>query len=89
MLIFGCNTSRINLLKKELSKSFAMKDLGPAKQILGMQSTRDRNAKKLWLSQERYIEKVLERFSMYKDKKVSIPLAPHFRLSVKQNSLHR
>ena len=36
MLIVGQNLSRINSLKKELSKSFAMKDLGPARQILGM-----------------------------------------------------
>ena len=35
MLIVGQNVSRINNLKKELSKSFAMKDLGPAKQIIG------------------------------------------------------
>ena len=31
MLIVGHNLSRIDKLKKELSKSFAMKDLGPAK----------------------------------------------------------
>ncbi|GMI85508.1 cysteine-rich RLK (RECEPTOR-like protein kinase) 8 [Hibiscus trionum] len=51
MLIVGRNTSRIDKLKQELSKSFAMKDLGPAKQILGIKLTRDRKAKKLWLSQ--------------------------------------
>ena len=50
MLIIGKNASRINQLKKQLSKSFAMKDLGPAKQILGIRITRDRNARKLWLS---------------------------------------
>jgi len=50
MLIVGHNLSRINSLKKELSKLFAMKDLGPARQILGMHISRDREAKKLWLS---------------------------------------
>ncbi|PHT68791.1 hypothetical protein T459_28278 [Capsicum annuum] len=35
----------IQKLKQELSKSFSMKDLGPAKQILGMQIVRDRKAK--------------------------------------------
>ena len=64
MLIVGRDVSQINSLKKELSKSFAMKDLGPAKQILGMRISRDRKCGKLWLSQERYIEKVLERFNM-------------------------
>ncbi|GMI87287.1 cysteine-rich RLK (RECEPTOR-like protein kinase) 8 [Hibiscus trionum] len=54
MLIVGRNASRIDKLKQELSKSFAMKDLGPTKQILGIRLTRDRKAKKLWLSQERF-----------------------------------
>ncbi|URE13498.1 Retrotransposon protein [Musa troglodytarum] len=35
-------------LKKELSESFAMKDMRPAKQILGMQISRDRKTKKIW-----------------------------------------
>lgn len=41
-----------------------MKDLGPTKQILGMEIARDRKAEKLWLSQEEYIERILERFNM-------------------------
>ena len=42
----------IQKIKKELSKTFVMKDLGSAKHILGMQILRDRKADKLWLSQE-------------------------------------
>ena len=84
MLVVGHNTCRIQKLKQELSKSFAMKDLGPARQILGMQIVRDRKAKKLVLSQEKYIQKVLRRFSMDKAKVVSTPLAMHFKLSTKQ-----
>ena len=36
MLIVGRDTGKIDKLKKELSKSFEMKDLGPASQILGI-----------------------------------------------------
>ena len=61
-----------------------MKDLGPAKQIIGMKIIRDRGGKKLWLSQERYIEKVLERFNMSTAKLVVSPLVGHFKLSSKQ-----
>ena len=50
MLIVGHDANKIKSLKNELSKAFAMKDLGSAKQILGMQITRDRKNKKLWLS---------------------------------------
>ena len=84
MLIIGHDPSKIDKLKRELSKSFAMKDLGPAKQILGMKISRDRKNGKLWLSQESYIEKVLERFNMSKAKAVCSPLAGHFKLSSKQ-----
>uniref|UniRef100_A0A3Q7ED15 Reverse transcriptase Ty1/copia-type domain-containing protein n=1 Tax=Solanum lycopersicum TaxID=4081 RepID=A0A3Q7ED15_SOLLC len=80
----GCAQERIQKLKQELSKSFAMKDLGPARQILGMLNVRDRKARKLVLSQEKYIQKVLCRFSMDKAKVVCTPLAMHFKLSTKQ-----
>nr|GEW73389.1 retrovirus-related Pol polyprotein from transposon TNT 1-94 [Tanacetum cinerariifolium] len=83
MLIVGKNIGRIAQLKRDLSKSFAMKDLGPAKQILGIRIFRDRGAKKLHISQEQYIEKVLRRFNMDKAKVVSSPLTPNFKLTDK------
>jgi hypothetical protein len=42
MIVAGSNMQDINVLKKKLSNSFAMKDLGVAKKILGMRITRDR-----------------------------------------------
>ena len=66
MLIVGRDTNKIYKLKKELSKSFEMKDLGPASQILGINISRDRTNRKLRLSQESYIEKVLDKFNMGK-----------------------
>ncbi|KAL6336537.1 hypothetical protein AAG906_025087 [Vitis piasezkii] len=75
------NVSRIDNLKKRLSKSFAMKDLGLVKRILGIRIERDRASKKLCMLQEQYIEKVLARFNMGKAKVVSSPLASHFKLS--------
>uniref|UniRef100_A0A2N9FLT3 Integrase catalytic domain-containing protein n=1 Tax=Fagus sylvatica TaxID=28930 RepID=A0A2N9FLT3_FAGSY len=83
MLIVGQDANMVGSLKNELFKSFDMKDLGPARQILGMQILRDRKAKKLWLSQEKYIERVLERFNMKHAKLVSTPLGGHFKLSKK------
>ena len=47
MLIVGGCKQEIDKLKKLLSKEFAMKDLGAAKQILGMRITRNRNSLKL------------------------------------------
>ena len=42
MLVVGSNMQEINVLKRKLANSFAMKDLGAAKQILGMRITRDK-----------------------------------------------
>ena len=83
MLIVGQDASMISNLKKELFKAFDVKDLGPARQILGMEITRDRRAKKLWLSQEKYVKRILERFNMKYAKLVNTPLASHFKLCKK------
>ncbi|KAE8727716.1 putative ribonuclease H protein [Hibiscus syriacus] len=57
---------------------------GAAKKILGMEICRDRDSRKLWLSQWGYVEKMLERFMMSSAKPVSTPLANHFKLSSEQ-----
>lgn len=57
-----------------------MKYLGEASKILDMQIRQDRKAKKLWLSQEKYVEKVLQKFNIDNAKAVSFPLAQHFKL---------
>ena len=68
MLVAGSNMQEINVLKRKLANSFAMKDLGAAKQILGMRITRDRKNRKLTLSHNEYIQKVLKRFNMHNAK---------------------
>ena len=85
MLIVGRDTCKIDKLKKEVSKTFEMKDLGSASQILGIKISRDRTNGKLWLSQESYIEKVLDKFNMGKAKPMSSPLGSHLKLSSKQS----
>ncbi|KAL6327365.1 hypothetical protein AAG906_018967 [Vitis piasezkii] len=77
MLIVGRDTSKINKMKNELSKSFEIKDLESANRTNG----------KLWLSQESYIEKVLDKFNMGKAKPMSSPLGSHLKLSSKQSPL--
>ena len=46
-----------------------------------MRITRDRKNRKLTLSQNEYIEKVLKRFNMQNAKPGSTPFASHFKLS--------
>ena len=64
MLIAAKSKVEITKLKKLLSSEFDMKDLGAAKKILGMEITRDRKSGLLFLSQQNYVKKVLQRFNM-------------------------
>ncbi|XP_073039361.1 uncharacterized protein [Primulina eburnea] len=57
MLIAGAYLEEIDKLKIKLSKEFAMKDLGAAKQILGIRILRDRVNVILKFSQEEYVKK--------------------------------
>ncbi|KAE8719673.1 hypothetical protein F3Y22_tig00109926pilonHSYRG00011 [Hibiscus syriacus] len=84
MLIAAKNMDDVIGLKTLLSREFDMKDLGAAKKILGMEICRDRDSRKLRLSQRGYVEKMLERFAMSSAKPVSTPLANHFKLSSEQ-----
>lgn len=84
MLIVGKDKTNIAAIKKALSKSFAMKDLGAVKKILGMKINRDRFRRMLWMPQEAYIKKVLERFNMHNAKTVHVPLPGHLKLSKTQ-----
>ncbi|KAL2237238.1 UNVERIFIED_CONTAM: Retrovirus-related Pol polyprotein from transposon TNT 1-94 [Sesamum indicum] len=81
ILIAGSNVKEINRLKDQLSTKFDMKDLGEARQILGMKITRDKGTGKLWLFQSDYIEKVLCRLKMENAKPVGTPLGNQFKLS--------
>ena len=64
MLVGGSNMDHFKGLKQQLVHSFSMKDLGVEKQILGMNICRDRKNRKLTLSEDDYVEKVLQCFSM-------------------------
>jgi len=66
-----------------LSAEFEMKELGKAKRILGMDINKNRSKGKLFLSQQGYIKKVVEKFRMHESKPVSTPLGQHDNLSTK------
>ena len=62
-ILIACKSKKmVQELKATLSQKFEMKDLGPARKILGMEIFRDRDKKVLHLSQGGYIRKVLERY---------------------------
>jgi len=85
MLIAARNKGQIQKLKTQLKKKLYMKDLEETKKILDIKITRDRGSGGLYLSQENYVLKVLERFNMAEAKSVTTLLASHFKLSSKQS----
>lgn len=80
MLVASKSMQEIKILKKDLGTVFEMKDLGPAKKILGMEITRNRKELRLELSQCDYIEKILKLVQMEKAKPVKTPIGIHFKL---------
>ena len=81
LLLVASNIEDINVLKWKLAKSFVIKDLSVAKQILGMRITRDRKNHNLTLSQGEHIEKVFEIFKLQNAKPLSTPFVDHFKQS--------
>ena len=64
ILISGSDMQEINNFKRELSKQFAIKDLGATRLILIMRISRDIAVGTLTLSQVEYINKVFSQFNM-------------------------
>ena len=80
ILIACTRVDEIQKLKLLLSGEFEMKDLGNAKQILGMEITRDRTLRRIYLTQKGYLEKELDRFGFEDVKPVMTSLSQQFRL---------
>ena len=64
MLLSGRHTGELVELDRKPRLKFSMKDLRPARDILGMKISQNRNRRQLFLSQTDYIGCVLERFKM-------------------------
>ena len=64
ILLAGNDIEMLSEIKQWLFKTFEMKDLGEASYILGIKIEQDWVNKKLSLSQEKYIETLLEKFHM-------------------------
>jgi hypothetical protein len=80
LLLIGQDMSEISKLKQRLSERFDMTDLGPCSYYLGMSIRRDRRKRAIYVSQEAYIDKVLESFDMTQCHSMKIPMDAHERL---------
>ena len=60
ILLAGNSLDSVMAIKEWLSSNFEMKDMGEAEYILGVKIQRDHSKRILSLSQENYINKILE-----------------------------
>ena len=73
-LFMGSNKTQVLSHKKDFMKRWESRDLGPAKEYLGMRITRDHKKHTTTLDQTCYAEKVIKRFGQENCKEVSVPL---------------
>lgn len=70
--IFSNDNQNLQLLKEKLSLAFKIKDLGKAKECLGVRIKYDKD--KISLDQEHYVDLILKRFGMSDCKSVTTPI---------------
>ena len=74
LLLLGEDLAKIKDVKHQLGKLYQMKDLGPTSSYLGIQITRDRNTRAIWINQQAYIENALKRFELKDANSTKTPL---------------
>ncbi|KAG5862556.1 hypothetical protein JTB14_023593 [Gonioctena quinquepunctata] len=84
LLILSNDKQMREELKRELTSTFKMVDMGKAERILGFEFKRDRNKKKIWINEERYIDQMLKRFNMHDCHPSDMPMVPGLQLSKEQ-----
>jgi hypothetical protein len=83
-LLIRNNIPMLEAVKSSLRKSFLMKDIEEATYILGIKMYRDRSKRLIGLSQDDYIDKILNRFNIQDSKKGFLLMSHVITLSKKQ-----
>ena len=86
ILIAGNDLEFGQTIKRWLSSTFEMKDMGEASYILGVKIPRDHSTKLVALSQEHYIKKILKWFNMQDCNPIDSPFSRYENLSKEMGS---
>jgi hypothetical protein len=81
IVVAAQSNAEINEVMKGFARRWKITELGEVSTILGMKVRRDRQAKKIWLTQPAYIERVIERFPGHRPRATPLNL-PAVRLDV-------
>jgi hypothetical protein len=82
-LLIGNDISMMEAIKSSSRKSFSIKNLGEVAFILGIKIYRDRSKRLIGLSQDAYIDKILNWFNMQDSKKGFLTISHGITLSKK------
>jgi hypothetical protein len=80
MLIFAESIDILTSFKRQLSNTFPISDLSEARWILNMEIIRNRNDRTMSISQERYVETILEHYGMSECHLVATPMVAGLKL---------
>ena len=69
--------------KQKINARHSITDLGPIHWLLGIKVTRDREARTISLSQESYIDTIINRFELSEAKTIPTPIVPGISYSTK------
>lgn len=81
MAVAGTSIAEIDKARKDLSKHFELIDEGPVRWQLGITIERDRSNRTIHMSQESYVNDVIERFKLEETYPVCTPMDPHVILT--------
>jgi len=74
MVIISADAQAIERIVQGIKALWAIKDLGPVNQILGLQVSRDRQRRTLRINQEQYIRATIEKFRLSEAKATQLPV---------------
>ena len=87
LVTFTNSPEQSDIVEKELTKKFEIKNLGKPSLLLGMKISRDRESKIITLSQTHYIDKILERIGLQDANPVTTPIDPNVNLEVDEGEI--
>lgn len=87
IIITGKSLEEIEVEKTALKSHFNMTDDGDISSLLGVDITRNRSKREIYLSQHKYINKILERFKMENCNKISTPISTVEKLSRSESKI--
>jgi hypothetical protein len=77
-IVIACDKAHViemHQVKQGLMDSYRLRELGELQNFLNLQITRDRKARKLWVSQEGYIRKILDKYHASSLRTTRTPMA--------------